>query len=337
MPTPTASPSARKPDGRTREHPGRDPGRGDSRGAGPARRAVASSPQPGRRRRSAHAESRGGAPGAASENSYARRSCREGLGRRPLRPRLALPFVRAGAKARSPAHAVTRASFTTPRTPPERNCRRDTRHHPQRGAPMTVTKTACSIEDCAKPAHGRGYCNAHYQRWRNQGDPLTLGRPGRPRDGTRGVLPCSVPGCEALQFSRGYCELHYARLLRPGMATARPQLGLGLPLSLHVWQLDPCPERRSQVRQYEVVRVSEAPDPTVARQYPSRFPGRIERPRMACQHPPMHPPSRERTEAHTASTQTGGWGPPSVCASLAPAWSSEISPRHALRRDCSSS
>ena len=30
----------------------------------------------------------------------------------------------------------------------------------------------CSIEDCEKPTLARGWCGAHYQRWRKHGDPL---------------------------------------------------------------------------------------------------------------------------------------------------------------------
>lgn len=39
----------------------------------------------------------------------------------------------------------------------------------------------CSIDGCSKPAFGRGWCSAHYSRWRSHGDPLA-GRtsPGAP-------------------------------------------------------------------------------------------------------------------------------------------------------------
>lgn len=30
----------------------------------------------------------------------------------------------------------------------------------------------CEIEGCGKPRHGRGFCDEHYARWRDQGDPL---------------------------------------------------------------------------------------------------------------------------------------------------------------------
>lgn len=32
----------------------------------------------------------------------------------------------------------------------------------------------CSIEDCEKPVHGRGWCGTHYMRWLMHGDPMTV-------------------------------------------------------------------------------------------------------------------------------------------------------------------
>lgn len=40
----------------------------------------------------------------------------------------------------------------------------------------------CTITDCDRPMEARGWCSRHYQRWRNNGDPLALrGRPKGPR------------------------------------------------------------------------------------------------------------------------------------------------------------
>jgi hypothetical protein len=80
---------------------------------------------------------------------------------------------------------------------------------------MTKT-TTCGIEGCDRPHHGHGFCDLHYRRWRTHGDPHMLGRPGRPRDGRRGVEPCSLDGCETLQHSSGYCSTHYARWRKHG-------------------------------------------------------------------------------------------------------------------------
>jgi hypothetical protein len=43
----------------------------------------------------------------------------------------------------------------------------------------------CLVTDCRKKAVRRGYCHAHYSRWRRHGDPLTLGR----AVSTHGVTP----------------------------------------------------------------------------------------------------------------------------------------------------
>ena len=37
------------------------------------------------------------------------------------------------------------------------------------------TRPTCSVPGCPKKALGRGYCGAHYQRWRRHGDPLASG------------------------------------------------------------------------------------------------------------------------------------------------------------------
>lgn len=36
---------------------------------------------------------------------------------------------------------------------------------------MGATGGVCSIEECGRPAHARGWCIGHYQRWRTKGDP----------------------------------------------------------------------------------------------------------------------------------------------------------------------
>lgn len=35
-----------------------------------------------------------------------------------------------------------------------------------------ATPRICSIPECGKPAKGRGWCGAHWNRWRSHGDPL---------------------------------------------------------------------------------------------------------------------------------------------------------------------
>jgi hypothetical protein len=46
-----------------------------------------------------------------------------------------------------------------------------------------ATSPICSIPDCGKPVAARGWCNAHYRRWRRHGDPLGGSTTrGEPRD-----------------------------------------------------------------------------------------------------------------------------------------------------------
>lgn len=35
-----------------------------------------------------------------------------------------------------------------------------------------MPNTICTIDGCTKKAKGRGWCSAHYERWRRNGDPL---------------------------------------------------------------------------------------------------------------------------------------------------------------------
>lgn len=59
----------------------------------------------------------------------------------------------------------------------------------------------CAITDCTEPAHCRGWCGAHYQRWRRFGDPEY--HPPAPR------RACSVDGCDEPPNARQLCRDHY--------------------------------------------------------------------------------------------------------------------------------
>lgn len=37
-----------------------------------------------------------------------------------------------------------------------------------------MTKTTCSVEECASKVVARGWCDKHYRRWRKHGDPLAV-------------------------------------------------------------------------------------------------------------------------------------------------------------------
>lgn len=112
-----------------------------------------------------------------------------------------------------------------------------------------ATERLCSIPDCGKPYHSRGWCKAHYARWRNHGSPTgkapSWARPttecvvsgcarlaSRESGGRRGMcerhyrewkeargLPrrqCSINGCDEPALTRGWCIAHYARWKRNG-------------------------------------------------------------------------------------------------------------------------
>lgn len=68
-----------------------------------------------------------------------------------------------------------------------------------------ATSRICSIPDCGKPRYLRGWCNAHYLRWRRHGDPLG-GRTGRGKATqflNEVVLPYDGDDCLIWPFGRG--------------------------------------------------------------------------------------------------------------------------------------
>lgn len=84
----------------------------------------------------------------------------------------------------------------------------------------------CKIDDCDRPARGRGWCSTHWMRWRKHGDPLTV---MPPRAGNKRQDHCDVPGCEAPHHAGGYCGSHYARLKQYGDPEAPPRTPTGRP------------------------------------------------------------------------------------------------------------
>ena len=68
--------------------------------------------------------------------------------------------------------------------------------------------STCSISDCDKPKHRRGWCSMHYRRWRTNGDPLVGARPSR--------KTCLVGGCSEPAVGKGYCRNHYYRFKKYG-------------------------------------------------------------------------------------------------------------------------
>ena len=80
----------------------------------------------------------------------------------------------------------------------------------------------CSIEGCEKPAKGRGWCAAHWLRWRKYGDPLGKS------DYKQIKRDCEVEGCKRPYHANGYCGYHGYRVEKYGNPLAQgPGRGVG--------------------------------------------------------------------------------------------------------------
>lgn len=77
-----------------------------------------------------------------------------------------------------------------------------------------MTKRTCVVDGCNGVHRARGYCSAHYQRWKVYGDPTILERPV--------FVPgeCDVEGCSEARKIRQWCRKHYTRWQRHGDPTA---------------------------------------------------------------------------------------------------------------------
>lgn len=80
------------------------------------------------------------------------------------------------------------------------------------------TNLFCSIQGCERPTKSRGWCDVHYRRWRNYGDPLIILKPrsGQPVSYLLVKPQCKVDGCSKEMDAKGYCPNHYARWQRNG-------------------------------------------------------------------------------------------------------------------------
>lgn len=79
---------------------------------------------------------------------------------------------------------------------------------------MKATTRTCSIDGCTKPVIARGWCTAHWTRWKRHGDPLAGGVSRNPAPDS-----CTVDGCTNPHFARGMCATHWRR----ARADADPQ------------------------------------------------------------------------------------------------------------------
>lgn len=78
----------------------------------------------------------------------------------------------------------------------------------------------CQIQDCERPVLARGWCAAHYSRWKNHGDPLGGGPVRRPRRERRN---CTISGCDRESKTNALCPMHYQRQRLTGTTDLVPK------------------------------------------------------------------------------------------------------------------
>lgn len=98
-----------------------------------------------------------------------------------------------------------------------------------------MPERTCSVDGCARPVKSRGWCQAHYFRWRRKGDPggPDLMLKGQPKDS------CHIEGCDRKVKSLGLCDLHHQRYRKwgdPYYAEEKARVGR----FNHWWRGDDC-------------------------------------------------------------------------------------------------
>jgi hypothetical protein len=74
---------------------------------------------------------------------------------------------------------------------------------------VKATRT-CSVPGCGREHRARGFCNGHYKRWRDTGDP----GPVQIKTLMTADRPCREPDCDrpvGKSGARGWCSKHYVR------------------------------------------------------------------------------------------------------------------------------
>lgn len=70
--------------------------------------------------------------------------------------------------------------------------------------------TACTIDGCSRPLHGRELCSTHYERRRLTGTTDLI---------RRATKVCTVDGCDSRALAKGLCSRHYWRQRKHGTTT----------------------------------------------------------------------------------------------------------------------
>lgn len=76
----------------------------------------------------------------------------------------------------------------------------------------------CSVQECENTRYCKGFCRLHYVRWKKYGDPLHVGKPGKPQQS------CNIPDCGKPCVANGLCDMHRKRLERNGDPLALKRL-----------------------------------------------------------------------------------------------------------------
>jgi hypothetical protein len=69
-----------------------------------------------------------------------------------------------------------------------------------------MSDATCAAIECDRPVQAKGYCSAHYRRFRAGED---VDAPMRKR--REQYNDCGVEGCGKVSFARGFCSMHYYR------------------------------------------------------------------------------------------------------------------------------